>query len=103
MQGNRWLVLGALALVMSITGCNCGGIDGLPDGGVTDDGGGNNKDDGGDVTPDGGGGTLPDGGRPPECLSAGAACSRAEDAGTGALCCSGACGTDGRCGEPDLC
>jgi hypothetical protein len=128
MRNNRWLLMGALALTISIAGCNCGeviepdpdagevipGRDAGTDGGTnpTTDGGGNNPTDGGGGNPnpgepDGGvnnnlpdGGTsglILDGGSGSLCVGAGALCSRQQ----GAACCTGVCGVDGRCPEPN--
>ena len=115
MRSNRWLLMGALALTISIVGCDCGGTDpgGDDAGGVIpgrdagDDGGGGNPttdagtDGGGGVInpnePDGGvSGNLPDGGTSgldldggpgSFCVAAGAQCSRQQ----GAACCTGVC------------
>jgi hypothetical protein len=82
-EANRLLMLGALALTFSIVGCDCGGDDPQP----PDD-----KPDAGPVLPDAGPGSG--------CLPAATACSRT----SGAQCCTGVCGADGRCPQPnELC
>ncbi|QRN93275.1 hypothetical protein JRI60_29235 [Archangium violaceum] len=102
-RGNRWLLLGALAVTISIVGCDCGGTQTNPG-----DDAGTVPEDSGVVLPpepDGGvSGNLPDGGTSgveldggsgSYCVSAGAVCDRNQ----GAACCTGVCGEDGRCPE----
>lgn len=93
MRGNRWLAAGALALLMSFMGCDCG--DTPP--GTDDDAGVVDGQDAGNGQPDGGDGTVLDGGPGSRCVAAGAICSR----DIGAQCCTGVCGEDGRCPEPN--
>ncbi len=82
-QANRLLMLSALTLAFSIVGCDCGGDKppDVPDAGTTDDGGTN----------------VPDGGPGSQCLEQGATCSRT----SGNQCCTGVCGEDNRCPEPN--
>jgi hypothetical protein len=79
-QANRWMMLSALMLAFSVVGCDCGGdppvtppddTDAGTDGGVTD---------------------PPDGG---QCLSQGSGCT------ANVQCCTGVCGADGLCDEPN--
>jgi hypothetical protein len=108
MRTNRWLLMGALAVAISIVGCNCDPDSGNPgtDAGqepVADAGedGGEMpfpNDDGGIVgnLPDGGTSGLElDGGPGSQCVEAGALCDRQ----AGAACCTGVCGLDGVCPE----
>ncbi|HEX8823723.1 MAG TPA: hypothetical protein VF794_27625 [Archangium sp.] len=103
MRKNRWLLMGALAVALSIVGCDCGGTNPNPGG---DDGG--EQDAGVDAgllppEPDSGVvGNLPDGGTSgvgldggpgSVCVVAGAQCDRQQ----GAACCTGVCGVDGVC------
>jgi hypothetical protein len=89
-QPNRLLMLSALAIAFSIVGCDCGGDDPKPP---------VEEPDGG-TTPDGGPGNIPDGGPGSQCLPQGNACSQT----SGAQCCTGICGQDGRCPAPnELC
>jgi hypothetical protein len=123
MRKNRLLLMGALAVALSIVGCNCDPVvepgedsgtpgetqDGggtLPDGGGTLPDGGQQQDSG-TVIPDGGivgnqpdGGTSGvglDGGPGSICVAAGAQCNRQQ----GAACCTGVCGVDGVCPQPN--
>lgn len=99
MQGNRWLVLSALTLVMSIAGCDCGGPPDTGNDAGVEDGQDAGTDSGVVILPpsDAGDGTVLDGGPGTQCVNAGALCSR----DMGAACCTGVCGEDGRCPEPN--
>ena len=113
MRKNHWLLWSALTVVLGLVGCECGGTSTHPgdgDAGLVpgQDGGGLDGGGGHPVEPDGGlSGNLPDGGTSgialnggpgSFCVVAGAECERAR----GAACCTGVCGVDGRCPEPNI-